>query len=113
MMQKLILAAVAAALLAGTEHAADIRIGLVPKALGNGFFDAANNAANNGANEAAKEIGGVNIIYTGSLPRLLTITFTIADFVRSSLWQFEAFPYRTAPKGLPSSLVQHDALASS
>jgi hypothetical protein len=47
------------------------------------------------------------------LPRLLTITFTTADFGRSSLWQFEAFPYRTAPKDLPSSLVQHDALASS
>jgi rhamnose transport system substrate-binding protein len=61
MMQKLILAAVAAAFLAGTGHAADIRVGLVPKALGNGFFD----AANKGANEAAKEIGGVNIIYTG------------------------------------------------
>ena len=61
MMQKLILAAVATAFLAGTGHAADIRIGLVPKALGNGFFD----AANKGANEAAKEIGGVNIIYTG------------------------------------------------
>jgi rhamnose transport system substrate-binding protein len=61
MMQKLILAAFAAVLLAGTGQAADIRVALVPKALGNGFFD----AANKGANEAAKEIGGVNIIYTG------------------------------------------------
>jgi len=61
MLQKLILAAVAAVLLAGTGQAADIRVGLVPKALGNGFFD----AANKGANEAAKEIGGVTIIYTG------------------------------------------------
>ena len=45
--------------------------------------------------------------------RLLTITFTTAAFDRSSLWRFEAFPYRTAPKGPPSSLVQHDAFASS
>jgi rhamnose transport system substrate-binding protein len=61
MMQKLILAAIAAVLLTGTGQAADIRVALVPKALGNGFFD----AANKGANEAAKEIGGVSIIYTG------------------------------------------------
>src|SRR5215469_6823660 len=46
-------------------------------------------------------------------PRPLTITFTTAVFDRSSLWQFEAFPYTTAPKGLPSSFVQRDALASS
>jgi len=38
-----------------------IRVGLVPKALGIGFFD----AANKGAEEAAKELGGVEIIYTG------------------------------------------------
>ena len=31
----------------------------------------------------------------------------------SSSWRFEAFPYRTAPKGPPSSLVQHGALAPS
>src|SRR5215472_18387774 len=61
MMQKFILAAFAAILFAGTGQAADIRVALVPKALGNGFFD----AANKGANEAAKELGGVSIIYTG------------------------------------------------
>jgi hypothetical protein len=43
--------------------------------------------------------------------RLLTITFTTAAFDRSSLWLFEASPYRTAPKGPPSSFVQHDAFA--
>jgi NADPH:quinone reductase len=32
---------------------------------------------------------------------------------RSSLWQFEASPYRAASKGLPSSFVQQDAFASS
>ena len=32
---------------------------------------------------------------------------------RSSTAMFEASPYRTAPKGQPSSLVQHDAFASS
>src|SRR5258708_40101932 len=50
---------------------------------------------------------------TCSKTRLLTITFTTAVFGRSSLWQFEPHPYRPTPKGLPSSLVQHDALASS
>ncbi|UXM94897.1 rhamnose ABC transporter substrate-binding protein [Bartonella sp. HY329] len=38
-----------------------LKIGLVAKVLGNGFFE----AANRGAQEAAKEIGDVNIIYTG------------------------------------------------
>ena len=44
---------------------------------------------------------------------LLTITFTTTAFDRSSLWQFEASPYRATSKGLPSSFVQHDAFASS
>ncbi|PWC82487.1 ABC transporter substrate-binding protein [Azospirillum sp. TSH100] len=38
-----------------------VRIALVVKSLGNGFFE----AANRGAQEAAKELGGVEIIYTG------------------------------------------------
>lgn len=43
-------------------HAADIRIGLVVKALGSGFFE----AANTGAMEAAQEINdNIKIIYTG------------------------------------------------
>ena len=37
-----------------------VRIALVVKSLGNGFFE----AANRGAQEAAKELGGVEIIYT-------------------------------------------------
>jgi rhamnose transport system substrate-binding protein len=41
--------------------AAALRVGLVVKALGNGFFD----AVNKGANEAAKALGGVKVIYTG------------------------------------------------
>ena len=48
---------------------------------------------------------------TQSVPRLLTMTFTTAVFGRSSSWRFEAFPCRLAPKGLPSSLVQHDAFS--
>jgi len=58
-----ILAALAAALMASTAgaQAADKRIALVVKSLGNGFFD----AANKGAEEAAKEVGGTEIIYTG------------------------------------------------
>jgi hypothetical protein len=50
---------------------------------------------------------------TQSKPRLLTMTFTTADFVRSSSWQFGASSYTATPKGQPSSLVQHDAYASS
>src|SRR5262249_59312809 len=50
---------------------------------------------------------------TCSTSRLLTMTFTTAAFDRSSSWRFEALPYRMAPKGPPSSLVQHGALAPS
>ena len=46
---------------------------------------------------------------TCSMSRLLTTTFTTADFVRSSLRLFEAFSYKTAPKGPPSSFIQHNA----
>ncbi|OLP57954.1 rhamnose ABC transporter substrate-binding protein [Xaviernesmea oryzae] len=53
--------ALAVALMASGASAADIKIGLVVKSLGNGFFE----AANKGAQEAAKELGGVEIIYTG------------------------------------------------
>ncbi|GGH41991.1 rhamnose-binding protein [Cribrihabitans marinus] len=52
-----------AASLFGTSALAqdDMRIALVVKALGIGFFE----AAAEGAEEAAKELGGVEIIYTG------------------------------------------------
>ena len=50
---------------------------------------------------------------TWSKPRLLTETFTTAAFDRSSFRQFGASPYRAAPKGPRSSLVQHGALAPS
>jgi hypothetical protein len=43
----------------------------------------------------------------------LTVTFTAAAFARGSSRLFEAYSYQTAPKGLPSSFVQHDAYASS
>ena len=54
-------AAVASALMAGAAQAEPVRIALVAKALGIGFFE----AANKGAQEAAKELGDVEIIYTG------------------------------------------------
>jgi len=55
-------AALAAAVLAAPAMAQDkVRIALVPKALGIGFFE----AAHKGAEEAAKELGDVEIIYTG------------------------------------------------
>lgn len=55
--------AVAAGLFAGpvAADADEMRIALVVKALGIGFFE----AAAEGAEEAAKELGGVEIIYTG------------------------------------------------
>lgn len=54
-------AALATALIATGAHAEPKRIALVVKALGIGFFE----AANKGAQEAAKELGDVEIIYTG------------------------------------------------
>ena len=54
-------AAVAAVCIAVPAQAAPQRIALVVKALGNGFFE----AAAKGAEEAAKELGDVEIIYTG------------------------------------------------
>ena len=41
------------------------------------------------------------------------MTFTTAAFDRSSSWRFEASSYKAASKGPPSSLLQHDACASS
>ncbi len=49
------------ALIANVAHAENKKIAIVVKALGIGFFD----AANKGAQEAAKELGDVDIIYTG------------------------------------------------
>ncbi|WP_018634242.1 rhamnose ABC transporter substrate-binding protein [Neomegalonema perideroedes] len=55
-------AALAASLMSSAAWAQDpVRIALVAKSLGNGFFE----AANRGAEEAAKELGNVQIIYTG------------------------------------------------
>ena len=51
----------AIALMAVPVNAADTRIALVVKSLGNGFFD----AAAKGAEQAAAELGGIEIIYTG------------------------------------------------
>jgi len=53
--------ALAVAIMSSAASAADMKIALVVKSLGNGFFE----AANKGAQEAAKELGGVEIIYTG------------------------------------------------
>ena len=54
-------AALASVLMAGAAQAETTRIALLVKALGIGFFE----AANKGADEAAKELGDVEIIYTG------------------------------------------------
>ena len=57
---KTLLTLALSAALISPAFAAD-KIALVVKSLGNGFFD----AANQGAQEAAKELGNVDIIYTG------------------------------------------------
>ncbi len=54
-------AALATALIAQSAYAENMKIAIVVKALGIGFFE----AANKGAEEAAKELGDVEIIYTG------------------------------------------------
>ena len=54
-------AALATALMAQGAYAETIKIAIVVKALGIGFFE----AANKGAEEAAAELGDVEIIYTG------------------------------------------------
>ena len=54
-------AALATALMANAAAAENMKIALVVKALGIGFFE----AAAKGAEEAAKELGDVEIIYTG------------------------------------------------
>lgn len=55
-------AAITVTLFTGTAHAEEkVRIALVAKALGIGFFE----AAHKGAEEAAAELGNVEIIYTG------------------------------------------------
>ena len=51
---------VAAPALSGSALA-EVKIALVAKSLGNGFFE----AANVGAQQAAKELGDVKVIYTG------------------------------------------------
>src|SRR5262245_20109628 len=57
-----IAAAVAAGMSVSAAQAAEtVKIALVVKALGIGFFE----AANKGAQEAAKELGNVEVIYTG------------------------------------------------
>jgi rhamnose transport system substrate-binding protein len=57
----MVTAALSAAMFATAAHAESTKIALVVKSLGNGFFD----AAHTGAQEAAKELGDVEIIYTG------------------------------------------------
>jgi len=51
----------AASLFAGSSAAGGLRIALVVKNLGNGFFE----AAHKGGLQAANELGGVEVIYTG------------------------------------------------
>jgi len=56
-----VLLALVALCISSAVFAKDLKIALVVKNLGNGFFE----ATNRGAQEAATEIGGVEVIYTG------------------------------------------------
>jgi len=60
-LKKLGITTALAAILLASPAMAQTKIALVVKSLGNGFFD----AANKGAEEAAKELGDVEVIYTG------------------------------------------------
>ena len=60
-LKKLAIVAAVGTIVAAGPAMAQTRIALVVKSLGNGFFD----AAARGAEEAAKELGDVEIIYTG------------------------------------------------
>ena len=60
-MKKLFIAIISTILFTFTANAADMRLALVVKGLGIGFFE----AAAEGGQEAANEIGGVEVIYTG------------------------------------------------
>jgi rhamnose transport system substrate-binding protein len=59
----------------GPAHAADLRIAMVVKALGIGFFD----ACRDGGMEAAKEVGGVELIYTGPTKTTAEEQITVID----------------------------------
>jgi hypothetical protein len=66
--------------------------------------------------DASSEVhlrSSLSSIHDAVMPRLLTMTFTTTVFDRSSSWQFEASSYKAAPKGPPSSLVQHGTFAPS
>jgi rhamnose transport system substrate-binding protein len=60
-LKKLAITTAIAAVMMSSQASATERVALVVKALGNGFFD----AASKGAQEAAKELGDVEVIYTG------------------------------------------------
>ena len=61
LLKKLAVATALTAVMFAAPAMAQTKIALVVKPLGNGFFD----AANKGAEEAAKELGDVEVIYTG------------------------------------------------
>lgn len=60
-LKTLVIGTAVAVALAASPASAATKIALLVKNLGNGFFD----AANKGAQEAAKELGDVEVIYTG------------------------------------------------
>ena len=100
------IAAISLAFAAGGAMAQDnVRIALVVKALGNGFFE----AANKGGQEAANELGNVELIYTGknhsdnSLVVLLSqdrLLFAV-DFI-----PVETVAYRALPDAYPDDWIE-------
>ena len=73
---------------AGATAADQVKIALLVKKLGNGFFD----AADKGAEEAAKELGNVEIIYTG--PTQTTPKARSTSSIRSSRRTSTPSPFR-------------------
>jgi hypothetical protein len=83
---------------------------LFPESTGNSGFDVVSGVSMRHQRFVCTRLSSP---YLTCFPRLLTRTFTTTAFDRSSFWRFEACSYKPTSKDLPSSLVQHDACASS
>jgi rhamnose transport system substrate-binding protein len=78
---------VAALALSGSALA-EVKIALVAKSLGNGFFE----AANVGAQQAAKELGDVKVIYTGPTTTTAEAQIEVLNGLIAQGWMRSPFP---------------------
>lgn len=67
---------------------AEVKIALVAKSLGNGFFE----AANVGAQQAAKELGDVKVIYTGPTTTTAEAQIDVLNGLIARGWMRSPFP---------------------